>query len=74
MNKNHSIAYSRRSDSGKGANNKQKKLSRREPGRERATGHLCYLTRARSGIPVSGIPSDWLILTVGVNTQTSFTI
>ena len=42
------------------------KKARREEARERLWENL---TKGRSGIPGSGIPSDWSILTDFVNTQ-----
>ena len=46
------------------------KRARREGARERLWENL---TKDRSGIPGSGIPSDWSILTDFVNTQALLT-
>ena len=62
------IACSKRSDSGERCRVKKAMKSRGGLGREVREE---FLTKVRSGIPDPGIPSDWLILTVFVNSGAS---
>jgi len=73
----HALLYSNKvsslflalSELGRGAKDGERK-NMGEAWRERAKEHLwANLTKGRSGIPGSGIPSDWLILTGFLDTR-----
>ena len=67
------LASSRRSVS-QGAEQKTAREKIKKAGREEARERLWEnLTKGRSGIPGSGIPSDWSILTDLVNTRALLT-
>ena len=67
----HLQACSKSSDKGERCEVKKAMKSREGLGREERERLQEFLTKVRSGIPDPGIPSDWLILTVFVNSGAS---